>query len=86
KAAETAEEKAQEALDKANEDSNITPEEKAAIEKANEDVKKAKEKAAEAVDDLPASDVKDSLKDRVDEVNPVETPKTDAEKAAEELV
>ncbi|KGQ64869.1 GA-like domain-containing protein [Gallibacterium anatis] len=85
KAAEKAQEKAQEALDKTNEDGSITPEEKAAIDEANKDVETAKEKAADAVDKLPESDVKDSLKDRVNDVQPVEiTPNTDEEKPAEQ--
>ncbi|WP_438012589.1 GA-like domain-containing protein [Psychrobacter raelei] len=72
--AEAAEDAAQAELDKANEDGLITPEEKAAIVAANDEVIAAKEKAVAAVDSLPASEDKTALANRADAVEPVVVP------------
>ncbi|OOF40225.1 hypothetical protein BKK50_09855, partial [Rodentibacter rarus] len=78
--AEAAEKAAEKALEDANADGVITPEEKAAIEKANENVAETKKAADDAVKALPDTVAeKEGLQTRVDDVNPVKVPEvTDA--------
>ncbi|MEJ9378715.1 GA-like domain-containing protein, partial [Gallibacterium anatis] len=86
KAAEDAEKTAEAKLTEVKAKDVVSQADADELTRLNNEVTAKKEAAEEAVNALPEGDVKDSLKDRVDEVNPVETAKTDAEKAAEELV
>ncbi|OOF48434.1 hypothetical protein BKK54_10850, partial [Rodentibacter genomosp. 1] len=87
KAAEDAEEAAEKALEDAKSDGVITPEEKKAVEDANAAVEAAKDAAQKALDNLPDSTGKETLQNRLDNVNPVEVPLvTPTEEAASAII
>src|SRR5699024_9365988 len=66
--AEAADQAAQDALDAANEDDYITPEDVEALQKAHDDAKAAKEAAEEAVAKVPAGSDKDGFEERLEGV------------------
>src|SRR5699024_5688752 len=79
--AEAADQAAQDALDAANEDDYITPEEVEALQKAHDDAKAAKEAAEEAVAKVPAGSDKDGFEERLEALDNIEVPEaTDADR------
>src|SRR5699024_8189653 len=82
--AEAADQAAKDALEAANEDDYITPEEVEALQKAHDDAKAAKEAAEEAVAKVPAGSDKDGFEERLEALDNIEVPEaTDAEGYAE---
>ncbi|MFU2136108.1 GA-like domain-containing protein, partial [Gallibacterium anatis] len=69
KAAEDAETKAEEALKEAKKDGVISQEEKDKLDSLNEEITKAKEDAENALKVLPEGEIKDNLKERLDDVD-----------------
>ncbi|MEH8027092.1 GA-like domain-containing protein, partial [Gallibacterium anatis] len=74
KAAEDAETKAEEALKEAKKDGVISQEEKDKLDSLNEEITKAKEDAENALKVLPEGEIKDNLKERLDDVDNVSVP------------
>ncbi|KGQ58059.1 hypothetical protein IO45_09900, partial [Gallibacterium anatis] len=74
KEAEDAETKAEEALKEANKDGVISQEEKGKLDSLNEEITKAKKDAEDALKDLPEGEIKDNLKERLDDVDNVSVP------------
>ncbi|MDK9561992.1 hypothetical protein QP017_11535, partial [Gallibacterium anatis] len=74
KEAEDAETKAEEALKEANKDGVISQEEKGKLDSLNEEITKAKKDAEDALKDLAEGEIKDDLKERLDNVDNVNVP------------
>ncbi|MEH8126525.1 GA-like domain-containing protein, partial [Gallibacterium anatis] len=74
KAAEDAETKAEEALKEANKDGVISQEEKEKLDALNDKINEAKKDAEDALKDLAEGEIKDDLKERLDNVDNVSVP------------